>query len=286
MNKYRDDFCIFILSHGRADRIYSLNTLKNSGYTGKWYIVIDNEDKTSEEYFKKYGDKVLQFDKKEISKTFDTADNFDNRKTIVYARNVCFELAKKVKVKYFMEFDDDYVSISYRFNHEGNFKNKVVKNFDFILEKTIDFYIESGVDCLAFAQGGDFIGGQNGDLGKMIKTKRKAMNTLLCSVERSFHFLGRINEDVNTYTKLGSIGKLFMTVNLISINQKITQSNNGGMTDVYLESGTYLKSFYSVIFNPSSVKISKMGNKNMRIHHKILWNNTVPKIIDEKYKKR
>jgi hypothetical protein len=285
MHKYNQDFCIFILSHGRYDRIYSLNTLKNSGYTGKWYIVIDNEDKTADKYFEKYGEKVLQFNKKLISKTFDTADNFDNRKTIVYARNVCFELAKKVNVKYFMEFDDDYVSISYRFNKDGIFKNKIVKNFDFIIEKTIDFFIKSGCDCLAFAQGGDFIGGQNGDLGKMIKTKRKAMNTLLCSTENPFQFLGRINEDVNTYTRLGSIGKIFMTVNLISINQKITQSNNGGMTDVYLESGTYLKSFYSIIFNPSSVKIGKMGNKNMRIHHKIAWNNTVPKILDEKYKK-
>lgn len=285
MNKYQNDFCIFILSHGRSDRIYSLQALKKSGYSGNWFIVIDDEDKTANKYIEKFGNKVLQFNKKEISKTFDSGDNFDNRKTIVYARNVCFELAKKVGVKYFMEFDDDYTNISYRFNKKGIFTDKKIKNINFVIEKAIDFFINSNLDCFAFAQGGDFIGGKNG-MGKSIKIKRKAMNTLLCSTEKSFQFLGRINEDVNTYCNLGSIGKLFFTINLIDIKQKQTQSNSGGMTDVYLESGTYLKSFYSIIFNPSSVKISKMGNKNMRIHHKITWNNTVPKIIDEKHRKR
>jgi hypothetical protein len=39
------------------------------------------------------------------------------------------------------------------------------------------------------------------------------------------------------------------------------------------------------MFNPSSVKISEMGEKNRRIHHNINWNNTTPCIIEEKYKK-
>lgn len=283
MNK---DFCIFILSHGRADRIYTIKSLLDSGYTGKYFIVIDNEDNTANEYYKKFGDKVLMFDKEEVSRTFDEADNFQSRKTIVYARNICFHLAKKVNVKYFMQLDDDYVSFSFRFNKKGEFKNSKVQNLDFIYSKMINFFEKSKVDCLAFAQGGDFIGGQNGDLGSAIKIKRKAMNTLLCSIDRPFKFIGRINEDVNTYVKLGSIGKLFVTINLISINQKQTQSNSGGMTDIYLQSGTYVKSFYSIIINPSCVKISKMGNKNMRIHHKIKWNNAIPKILDESLKKR
>ena len=107
----------------------------------------------------------------------------------------------------------------------------------------------------------------------------------LCSTEREFQFVGRINEDVNTYITQGSLGKLFFTTNLIAINQKPTQSNAGGMTDVYLESGTYIKSFYSIIFSPSSVRIALMGNKDMRIHHKISWKHTTPCILDEVHKK-
>ena len=34
---------------------------------------------------------------------------------------------------------------------------------------------------------------------------------------------------------------------MTSLLQKETQSNSGGLTDIYLELGTYVKSFYSVI---------------------------------------
>lgn len=57
------------------------------------------------------------------------------------------------------------------------------------------------------------------------------------------------------------------------------------MTEVYLNQGTYVKSFYTVMLNPSAVKINLMGNKDKRLHHKILWKNAVPKILSENYKK-
>lgn len=277
-------FCMFILSHGRADRIHTLNSLKRSGYTGDYYIVIDNEDKTADEYYKRFGDRVIMFDKKAISKTFDTADNFDDRKTIVFARNACFEIAERIGYTHFMELDDDYTRFSFRLNKDGVLKDIEIRNLDYIMERMIEYYEKSGATCLAFAQNGDFIGGTAG-MGKDIHIKRKAMNTLLCSTKRPFKFLGRINEDVNTYVRLGQVGKLFMTINLISIKQMQTQTNEGGMTDIYLENGTYIKSFYSVIYSPSSVKISRMGNKHRRIHHKIRWRNTTPYVIDEKFRK-
>lgn len=281
-----NDFVIFILSHGRPEKIYTLKTLEKAGYTGKYFIIIDDEDKTADLYFNKYKDKVIQFNKLEISKKFDTCDNFENRKTIVYARNACFEIAEKLGYKYFLQLDDDYTRLSYRIDKKGNFKENNILNFDKVLEIMLEFYKKTYIDCLAFAQGGDFIGGKENDLAKNIKFKRKAMNTLLCCTDRKFNFIGRINEDVNTYVKLGSIGRLFLTLSFISINQKTTQTNSGGMTDVYLDSGTYLKSFYTILISPSSVKLMLMGNKNLRIHHKIIWKNTVPCIIDEKYKKR
>ena len=59
----RNDFCVFILSNGRPDNIKTLETLQRSGYTGKWYIVIDDEDPTGNQYKSTYGDKVLVFSK-------------------------------------------------------------------------------------------------------------------------------------------------------------------------------------------------------------------------------
>lgn len=62
--------------------------------------------------------------------------------------------------------------------------------------------------------------------------------------------------------------------------------NAGGMTDLYLDSGTYVKSFYSVMYCPSAVKVAVMGgDAEKRLHHNISWNNCAPKILRENYRK-
>lgn len=40
----RSDFAVFILTHGRADNVATMGALKKGGYTGKWYMIIDDED--------------------------------------------------------------------------------------------------------------------------------------------------------------------------------------------------------------------------------------------------
>ena len=281
-----NDFAAFILTHGRADNVITYETLKKTGYTGKIYIIIDNEDKTSKEYFDRFGDKVVIFDKKKISKTFDEADNFNDRRSIVYARNACFDIAKKLGIKYFIQLDDDYTTFRFAANERGEYitQNTSITNLDAIFTAMLNFYKSTDIHSIAMAQGGDFIGGENSRVFKE-KLARKCMNSFICSTDRPFQFSGRINEDVNTYTYKASLGYKFFTIATVRLEQKQTQSNEGGMTDIYLDNGTYIKSFYSVIFQPSAVTISLMGNKNNRLHHRVNWNATTPVILDEKYKK-
>lgn len=276
-----DELVAFILTHGRPNNVKTYKSLEKAGFTGKVYIVIDNEDETADQYKEVYGDKVIMFDKLAISKTFDTADNFSDRRSIVYARNACFQIAKQLGVKYFIELDDDYKQFVYKFDENLEYKERPIKNLDKILGYLLDYYKSIPAASIALAQNGDFIGGGKSGFAKIITPKRKAMNSFICSTEREFQFLGRVNEDVNTYTHLGSKGMLFFTIPPVSLIQTQTQQNKGGMTELYLSSGTYLKSFYTVMYSPSAVKISEMGDKNLRIHHKIKWNNCVPKIIRE-----
>ena len=281
-----NDFCVFILSHGRPDNVKTVKALEEAGYSGKWYIVIDNEDETADEYYKRYGDKVLMFDKKAESETFDTYDTVDNRKTIVYARNACFRLAKEVGVRYFMECDDDYKAFENRYLKDGRLKVRKLSGSDLdeACKSMIEFLKIPNVKTICFAQGGDFVGGLNSDMVK--KTfRRKGMNSFFCDVEKPFKFVGRINEDVNTYTTLGARGELILTMNRVSLTQETTQKSKSGMSDVYLDGGTYLKSMYSVLSAPSCVKISMMGTGHRRIHHRIKWNNCAPMIIEERFKK-
>lgn len=278
-----DNLVIFILSHGRANSIYTLKSLKKHGYTGKVIFVIDNEDKTSESYYDNFED-VEMFDKLEISKTFDEADNFGDRRSIVYARNACFDIAKKRGYKYFIQMDDDYTGFNYRVYSGKNQKPKTINNLDTVFSALLNFYKETNFDTISIAQGGDFIGGKNNRMAKKPTIYRKCMNSFLCSTDRPFQFVGKINEDVNTYTYKQSIGLLMGTIPLVSLTQKTTQKNKGGMTELYLDGGTYVKSFYTVMFSPSSCTVKPMGDTNMRLHHSIKWDNAVPKIISEKTK--
>lgn len=220
----------------------------------------------------------------ELLEEIENSDLSEDRRTIVYARNACFDLAKQVGVRYFLELDDDYTSFMYRFPDNGKLGYVGARNLDALFEAMIDFLDASRAVTVAFAQGGDFIGGINsGNFQKGLL--RKAMNTFFCDVEKPFKIIGRLNEDTNTYVYYGTQGKLLFTVTNANITQLQTQSNGGGMTDVYLDSGTFLKSFFSVIFSPQAVTISTMGAKHMRLHHKVNWSACTPMILNEKWKK-
>ncbi|HCD73759.1 MAG TPA: hypothetical protein DEQ48_06020, partial [Helicobacter sp.] len=135
------------------------------------------------------------------------------------------------------------------------------------------------IDCIALAQGGDMIGGVYDK--KYIK--RKIMNVFFCATDRDFKFYGTMNDDVSTYTLLGARGKLFLQIPYLILEQCITQSQKGGLTDMYLEFGTYNKSMATKILLPSAC-IVEYSKKVGRIHHRINYNR-MPKLISGNYKK-
>ena len=288
----KTDFAAFILTHGRPDRVHTYTTLRKAGYTGKIFIVIDDEDKTGDEYRKKYGGEVLTFSKSDIAKTFDEGDNFNDRRAIIYARNACHALAKSVGIKHFVQLDDDYTSFFIRHNSALEYVSARVKTkMDDVLDALLEFYLSTGCASIAMSQGGDHIGGGGLD-GKggqgTPSLRRKCMNSFFCSTDKPLEFFGRVNEDVNTYTTLGRRGELFFTVIQAQLNQLQTQTNAGGMSEMYAASGTYVKSFYSVMYAPSCVSLGTLGDPrspHYRIHHKINWHATAPKILCEEHRK-
>ncbi|WP_346342378.1 hypothetical protein [Bacteroides pyogenes] len=273
-----------ILTHGRPDKVYTVKTLRKCGYTGDIILVVDNEDRTVDEYKKKYDD-VYVFDKKAVASQIDEGDNFNDRRAIIYARNVAFDITKERGYRYFIELDDDYMEFSYTYNRDGEMKQRSIYNLDRVFDALVDFKNSTGAITVALAQRGDFVGGKGNNIVRGEILKRKAMNSFICDTERPFEFFGKINEDVNTYTVLGGRGELFFQVPHVSLNQMTTQQSDGGMTDIYLDSGTYVKSFYTVMYAPSCTKIRPMGAVYPRLHHSINWNNAVPKIIPESIKK-
>lgn len=281
-----NNFAVFILTHGRPDNVMTYKSLRKQGYSGKIYLIVDDKDKTRHEYIEKYKGEVILFSKEEIAKRFDLMDSFENDKVIVYARNVCWQIARELNLDFFIQLDDDYTEF---FLMDDRRKKHVhTTSLDWAFNAFLRCLDSTKVRTLAFAQGGDFIGGFEGSTYKM-RYKRKSMNSFFFKVgkeEEDMLFIGRMNEDVNSYLLGGMRGKIFIQTSEAMINQKSTQQNAGGMTEAYKSNGTYVKTFYSVINAPSCCKVSVMrSHANNRIHHQINWKSAAVKILRESNRK-
>ena len=159
---------------------------------------------------------------------------------------------------------------------------------DSVCEALVEFLDNSGVRCIAMAQNGEMQGGVEGQVWSG-HVKRKSMNTFFFKVgepEDDVWFIGRMNDDVNTYVAGGIYGELWYQIGRLNVLQELTQKCASGLTDMYKQFGTYRKSFYTVMLSPSSVKVGLLGTSDPRFHHSINWNRTVPKLLSERYKKK
>ena len=279
-----NNFGVFILTHGRPNKVVTYRKIRKHGYTGKIWLILDNEDITAPAYEKKYPGETYIFDKNAAALITDTMDNEDHNKGVVFARNMAWSIAEELGLDYFIVLDDDY----FDFRHITDETNNVVPHrikivdLDSVFRVLVKFLSSTSLSSIAVAQGGDFYGGP---IAHIKKPKRKAMNSFVCATKRPFKFSGRLNEDVNAYVTLGSRGAIFLTLMKLALHQTATQTNEGGLTDLYLNSGTYVKSFFTVMCHPSSTKVTLMVSKHSRLHHRINWNLAVPKIISQEYKK-
>ena len=273
-----------IISHGRAENVPTYPTLRKYGYSGRIILVCDDEDEDLQNYIDIYPE-VEIFSKQEVLKYTDPMDNKHDMRCAVYARNACFDIAERLGLEYFCEADDDYLGWVYRWEENGVLYRSTGANLDEVFMAYINFLeTNSNIYSVAFGQPGDYIGGVGSRLHQL-KYRRKTMNSWICKTERRIQFNGTQNDDVNTYLLNGSRGQIYITFDGFMIDQPETQQVEGGMTDIYLGSGTYQKTWYTILECPSFVKAGMMGDRHWRIHHQIDWESAVPKIISSKYKK-
>lgn len=274
------NYCVFILTHGRPHNVKTLKSLERAGYTGDVYLICDDEDEALGEYVRLYGDMVKVFSKDDIA--VDSCDAEHNHQGVFYARNYAWDLARALGYLYFIELDDDYKDFLYRSPCGGKLLSKPVLDADRLFDAMVAWMASSRhFECVALAQGGDMIGGAN----KPRKMLRKAMNVMLCSVDRRFRFAGRSNEDCSAYCTGGMRGRVFGTFCGAMVVQERTQAQAEGMTELYMRQGTYVKSMYTVIQCPSFVTVRMMGVKHKRLHHHIDRRHGMPMILREDWAK-
>lgn len=280
-----EDFAVFIISHGRPDIVYTYDALQEQHYTGPTYIVIDNEDETAESYYQRYGGQVLMFDKETAIARTDSALPPSYRRASTFARNAIFSVAQQVGARWFLLLDDDYHGFYWEANGSGLplISERRVKDLDYVFAVYLDFYRSvPNLMALAMGQSGEFLGGIADGL-KGYRTKRKAMNVFFLSTERPFPWLGLLNEDTTTAAHLGHMGYLFITAYPVIIKSGRTQQSRGGLDDIYRRLGTYTKSFFTLLWEPSFARVVPLygGEAYPRIHHRVYWRYGVPLIVPE-----
>ena len=271
-------FATFIFSWGRPDFDSTYKLLRKCGYTGRIVFLCDDLDDKHMGYIEKYGnDNVYVFSKYRYARKCDPMNNFGKLESTLYVENAMFDIASELGIDYFCSMCDDY----YYFGHRGEKGAKRTSRLDDVFYLFVEYLINTPIKCLAFSQGGDNMSGYSKDR----LCKRKVMNSFICKTDRRFEFYGSMNDDVNMYVQNGIRGDIFLTYLGFQLDQKDSQSEEGGLTNLYVKYGTYVKSFYTVMLSPSSVVIRLMGETSTRLHHQIKYQNTVPCIISEEYKK-
>ena len=275
------DFAVFILSHGRADTISTYRALRDGGYTGRTYVVIDNEDDQEDLYRQKFGDDIIQFDKRDYLEKTDLGDLDTDRRIGVFARNFIQDEAKRLGYKFHLQLDDDVHGFTYRFAQGKVLRALHCSHLDEVFSGMVEYMKETPITSLSFALSAYNMGGVDGSIKDGMT--RKTMTTFLMRADDVQYFHMRMNDDITTSLINGMRGKLYYSYLPIEVEVDKTQVKAGGMTDIYQKNGTYRKSFYSVMCCPSCVKVSAMGITDYRIHHTISWNNAVPKLISERW---
>ena len=275
------DFAVFILSHGRADTISTYKALRDGGYTGRTYVVIDNEDDQEDLYRQKFGDDIIQFDKRDYLEKTDLGDLDTDRRIGVFARNFIQDEAKRLGYKFHLQLDDDVHGVTYRFAQGKVLRALHCSHLDEVFSGMVEYMKETPITSLSFALSAYNMGGVDGSIKDGMT--RKTMTTFLMRADDVQYFHMRMNDDITTSLINGMRGKLYYSYLPIEVEVDKTQVKAGGMTDIYQKNGTYRKSFYSVMCCPSCVKVSAMGITDYRIHHTISWNNAVPKLLSERW---
>ena len=276
------EYAIFILSHGRANSIKTVDTLRRFNYTGDWYVVIDDEDDQEDIYRERFGDHIIQFNKKKIADETDTGDLDTDRRAGVFARNFIIDEADRRGYKYHLQLDDVFSEFAFRYAEDDKLQTKMATNLDVLFGACLELLKSTPITWLSFGLSSDYIGGVENDRFQS-GMFRKTMGSFFMKAEDKVKFSMRMNDDITTCVLNGMRGKLFYTISSIMVITPATQHMGGGMTDIYKLNGTYRKSFYSVMCCPSCVKVSAMGIKDFRIHHEIKWNNAVPKLLNERW---
>lgn len=271
---------IYIISKGRP-QCRSAVMLTEMRYPGNWFIVCGTNDETVGEYIERWGeDRVLIFDWEEEVQHTQLLDNFGVEKMGSGAspvRNAVIRISKERGELRHWQLDDDYEHF-YISNPHNMTHKRVDGKMLFRWFNLLGRYAQA----TGMSNVGVGLGASRGAIPEnWFGIQKRVFNVHCLASGFSEEWRGRMNDDVinalDTYRK----GRCEMSFCFMQVCMALTQSEEGGLTEMYRELGTVRKTAYAVLVSPKVKLVVRFG----RFHHKVQWSRIAVKIINEKWKK-
>lgn len=278
-----------ILSYGRKDGMtITYNSLRQSGFTGEIYILVDDKDSRLPDYRAVYGEKnVLVFSKSEVAVYCDLGDNdTEQLNCAMIARNAVYRFAENINTEFLLICDDDICEFQCRYTNEDEniLKSLKVRNLDEWLDILSTFLDDARVYGVGFDTAGQLIGGINAGEIRQFQRPRVAQCYLI-KRGKPIIMPGRSQEDITASVLYNQRGKVCVSFGCVRIVTHAVESLKGGMTEAYSLMGDIRKNIYPVMYNPGVCRIMSLRNAGFgreRTHIKVR-HGYLPKFIPEDY---
>ena len=260
----RNNFAVFICTHGRPNKQLTLNTLRRCGYTGKVYLVLDDTDKTIQQYIDNYdANDIIVFDKNHyINNCYDTGDNVGHYKCILYAKMAVEDMAKEFGLSSFMLVDDDITNFRYRYPKENKCASVKIKNMDDALDIYIDFLLENNITALGFGSPSTYFSGARSFEPDEFLRYRGVFQVYIRNTNIPVTWINWYGEDNITLLKSSTAGNLWLQIPYIEYECVLVgdTSKDGGMVDIYKSVDSFELNFNIKRYFPGSI--------NLMLYHK------------------
>lgn len=279
MKTEKDRFChVFIPSYHRPKNIKTAVYLKKIGWDMERVTVfVDDEAGDVEQYeemAKELGFNVHVFRMEEARTRYDYVHRASvSRRSAGQARNMFQDFAASMGIDFYVVMDDDTCAFNtFMQRHTMKDTDLVRRTFN-AME---DLMRKRKIGVFGLSQTGDFIGGYQPRI-----FLRKVMNTtfyLLPYIYRGER--GVQDNDTSLFTGICNEGLFTGTLNhALVLQQVVSATQEGGLTDLYNECKLLNKSLVTVIQFPSAIIAEHQKLNGGRLHHRINYKHLAPCII-------
>lgn len=283
----REDFAVYVVTNGRAERQESVKRFRRAGYTGRIFYVVDDEDSQLRRYKEIYGDNVRVFSKQEYIDRIDWMTNRETRKAAVYGKCACFDIAKADGIQYFCMIDDDITRILFKDYRRGKLNTYPATSMNEICNRICETLEKAPFECIGIAKDGAYIGGANEAVKDGIFWRLS--QCVFYRTDRPWKFRSIMYEDTMSSLDMPLIGRMSNSITSLSHDVEHNKSLPGGMNETYTDAGDskeYIGNFMLLMAHPDALVLTMAKKRGkMQWRFRLNHDSCFPKVLNERWRK-